>query len=346
MNAALQYSVTCAEDVPRVSTRAMRAARQGVRSRRWPERVARSMRRLAERHGAGRCGHAGAKRHPRADPLRRARSGHAARQRRRGREDPPAQPPCRRDRLRPHRLVARLRTAAHRGVHRRSDVREASRRRASCTSKSSVAPGAVARSARGAPMIEIDGLAKAFGRRGEVKAVAGVSFTAPDGEITGLLGPNGAGKTTLLRMLATLMVPDAGARDDRRPRRRRATARRAAAHRRALRRARPLSAAHRRARTSATTARCTASPAAALDARIDELVAVLGIADIADRRAQGYLAGRADEGRDRARARPRPAHAPARRADQRARHHEHARAARAPATPARPGASACSSART
>ncbi len=40
--------------------------------------------------------------------------------------------------------------------------------------------------------------------------VRDVSFTAPDGQITGLLGPNGAGKTTLLRMLATLIVPEAG----------------------------------------------------------------------------------------------------------------------------------------
>ena len=60
-------------------------------------------------------------------------------------------------------------------------------------------------------MIVVDDLRKSFGRRGEIKAVDGVSFTAPDGEITGLLGPNGAGKTTLLRMLATLIVPDAGA---------------------------------------------------------------------------------------------------------------------------------------
>jgi sodium transport system ATP-binding protein len=59
-------------------------------------------------------------------------------------------------------------------------------------------------------VIVVDQLAKAFGSRGEVKAVAGVSFTAGDGEITGLLGPNGAGKTTLLRMLATLVVPDSG----------------------------------------------------------------------------------------------------------------------------------------
>ena len=43
-----------------------------------------------------------------------------------------------------------------------------------------------------------------------VTAVANVSFSAPDGQITGLLGPNGAGKTTSLRMLAGLIAPDAG----------------------------------------------------------------------------------------------------------------------------------------
>jgi sodium transport system ATP-binding protein len=43
-----------------------------------------------------------------------------------------------------------------------------------------------------------------------VQAVRHVSFTAPDGAITGLLGPNGAGKTTTLRMLAGLITPDEG----------------------------------------------------------------------------------------------------------------------------------------
>ncbi|WP_333680245.1 ATP-binding cassette domain-containing protein [Dyella sp.] len=56
-------------------------------------------------------------------------------------------------------------------------------------------------------MIEVKELHKYFGA---VKAVDGVSFAARDGEITGLLGPNGAGKTTTLRMLYTLMQPDSG----------------------------------------------------------------------------------------------------------------------------------------
>jgi sodium transport system ATP-binding protein len=56
-------------------------------------------------------------------------------------------------------------------------------------------------------MIEVKDLHKHFGT---VKAVDGVSFKARDGEITGLLGPNGAGKTTTLRMLYTLMSPDRG----------------------------------------------------------------------------------------------------------------------------------------
>ena len=45
---------------------------------------------------------------------------------------------------------------------------------------------------------------------GNVAAVDGVSFVAKDGAITGLLGPNGAGKTTTLRMLYVVMRPDSG----------------------------------------------------------------------------------------------------------------------------------------
>ena len=73
-------------------------------------------------------------------------------------------------------------------------------------------------------MIAVEHLAKQFSatRRGlsalisrsdppkPIRAVKDVSFTAPDGYITGLLGPNGAGKTTSLRMLAGLIKADAG----------------------------------------------------------------------------------------------------------------------------------------
>jgi sodium transport system ATP-binding protein len=56
-------------------------------------------------------------------------------------------------------------------------------------------------------VIRLEGLEKRFG---EVRALAGVSFTVRDGAITGLLGPNGAGKTTALRVLYGLVEPDAG----------------------------------------------------------------------------------------------------------------------------------------
>ena len=56
-------------------------------------------------------------------------------------------------------------------------------------------------------MIRVAGLAKRFGT---VQAVDGVTFDAGDGSITGLLGPNGAGKTTTLRMLYGVMKPHAG----------------------------------------------------------------------------------------------------------------------------------------
>jgi sodium transport system ATP-binding protein len=56
-------------------------------------------------------------------------------------------------------------------------------------------------------MIEVRDLSKSFGK---VKAVQHVSFSAVNGRITGLLGPNGAGKSTTLRMLYTLLKPDSG----------------------------------------------------------------------------------------------------------------------------------------
>jgi sodium transport system ATP-binding protein len=56
-------------------------------------------------------------------------------------------------------------------------------------------------------MIAATNLVKRFG---DVTAVNGVDVSATDGAVTGLLGPNGAGKTTTLRMLYALLRPDAG----------------------------------------------------------------------------------------------------------------------------------------
>jgi sodium transport system ATP-binding protein len=61
-------------------------------------------------------------------------------------------------------------------------------------------------------MIEVQNLSKHFWdkKRGEIRAVDGVSFRCQPGQIYGLLGANGAGKTTTLRMLATILEPSAG----------------------------------------------------------------------------------------------------------------------------------------
>jgi sodium transport system ATP-binding protein len=139
-------------------------------------------------------------------------------------------------------------------------------------------------------VIVVDGLAKSFGRNGEVKAVAGVSFTAPDGAITGLLGPNGAGKTTLLRMLATLVVPDAGTatvdgldvtRDLYAVRRRIGV----------LSDARGLYLRLTGRENIRYYGALHGLEGAALADRVDGLLATLGIKGIADRPAQGYSQG-------------------------------------------------------
>lgn len=136
-------------------------------------------------------------------------------------------------------------------------------------------------------MIEARNLRKAFG---EVRAVDGVSFVARDGEITGLLGPNGAGKTTTLRMLYTLMKPDEGqvlvdgidaAVDPTSVRRSLGV----------LPDARGL---YKRLSVRENIdyfARLQGLDAATRRARADALIHALGMADIADRRTEGFSQG-------------------------------------------------------
>ncbi len=66
---------------------------------------------------------------------------------------------------------------------------------------------ATAAAAAAPPGIEARGLKRAFG---EVRAVDGITFTAPAGAVTALIGPNGSGKTTLLLLLSGLLAPDEG----------------------------------------------------------------------------------------------------------------------------------------
>ena len=58
-----------------------------------------------------------------------------------------------------------------------------------------------------APLLELRGVVKRFGRR---VAVDGVSLAVGPSELLGLVGPNGAGKTTLLRISLGILRRDSG----------------------------------------------------------------------------------------------------------------------------------------
>ena len=55
--------------------------------------------------------------------------------------------------------------------------------------------------------IEVAGLRKRFGA---AQALAGMTFTVLDGQVTGFVGPNGAGKSTTMRVILGLDAPDEG----------------------------------------------------------------------------------------------------------------------------------------
>ena len=136
-------------------------------------------------------------------------------------------------------------------------------------------------------MIEVRNLHKRFGA---VTAVEDVSFSAADGVVTGLLGPNGAGKTTTLRMLYTLIRPDRGSAlvdgiD---------VATNPMGVRRAIgvlpdsRGLYPRLTAREHARYAGE---LHGLSGAALEKRVDELVELLDMKDIANRRTEGFSQG-------------------------------------------------------
>ena len=135
--------------------------------------------------------------------------------------------------------------------------------------------------------IRIEGLRKTFG---EVQALAGLDLEGEPGSVSGFLGPNGAGKTTTIRILAGLVRADAGqawidgldvAADRRRVASRIGylpqdpafypwmTAREFVDH----------------------VGRVFGLPARERLARTDELLHLVGLAEVADRRAGGFSGG-------------------------------------------------------
>jgi NitT/TauT family transport system ATP-binding protein len=61
------------------------------------------------------------------------------------------------------------------------------------------------------PAIRLREVSKTFAGSKPVRALGGIGFDVPQGEFTSVLGPSGCGKSTLLRIIAGLIVPDAGA---------------------------------------------------------------------------------------------------------------------------------------
>jgi sodium transport system ATP-binding protein len=136
-------------------------------------------------------------------------------------------------------------------------------------------------------VIEITGLSKRFG---SVVAVHDVSLRAEDGQITGLLGPNGAGKTTTLRVLSTLVAPDQGdVRVDGIDVTREALAVRARLG--VLPDTRGIYPRLTARENIRYYGELFGMSGPALERRIDELVSVLDLGAVADRRTQGFSQG-------------------------------------------------------
>ncbi|MBX6386922.1 MAG: ATP-binding cassette domain-containing protein [Microbispora sp.] len=130
--------------------------------------------------------------------------------------------------------------------------------------------------------IEIRNLVKSFG---PVKAVDGVSFSVEAGSVTGYLGPNGAGKTTTLRCLLGLVTPDSG--EALVNGERYVTLSRPTAEVGAVLEATSF----HPGRTARNHLRILCTAAGLPDARADEALEQVGLADAADKRVLGFSLG-------------------------------------------------------
>jgi len=131
-------------------------------------------------------------------------------------------------------------------------------------------------------LIEVSNLAKRYGR---VLAVDDLSFRAEPGRVTGFLGPNGAGKTTTLRALVGLLHQTSGSAT--------ILGRRYAELDDPVRTVGAIleTSAFHPGRTGRNHLRTIARPAAIEDARVDEVLALVDLADAGGRRTKGYSFG-------------------------------------------------------
>ena len=159
-------------------------------------------------------------------------------------------------------------------------------------------------------MIEIHEVTK---RYGPTVAVDRLSFEVREGEVTGFLGPNGAGKSTTMRMMIGLDSPTSGrvTIDGRRygdlkfPLR----------HVGALLEARAV----HPGRSARNHLRWLADSNGIDRRRVDEVLEIVGLADVADRRIRGVLTRNGPTTRHRHRSARRPSHPAPRRTRQRSR---------------------------
>lgn len=131
-------------------------------------------------------------------------------------------------------------------------------------------------------MIHVEGLTKDYG---PVRAVEDLTFTVQPGMVTGFLGPNGAGKSTTMRMIVGLDTPTSG------------TALVASRPYRALRR--PLTvvgslldakAVHPN-RSAANHLRWLAHANGIPQRRVDKVLSLVGLAEVARKRTGGFSLG-------------------------------------------------------
>ncbi|NYF15287.1 ABC-2 type transport system ATP-binding protein [Microbacterium sp. AK009] len=131
-------------------------------------------------------------------------------------------------------------------------------------------------------VLDFSGVTKRFGA---VAAVDGFTARVEPGVVTGFLGPNGAGKTTTLRMLLGLVRPDAGAAL--------IGGERYAQLRHPLQTVGAVleASSYHPGRSAANHLKVYAQAASLPESRVDEVLGLVGLADVAGRRIGGFSLG-------------------------------------------------------